>query len=94
MGIHLVEVQVDAIDQFLFAGDADATEHSSRHLAEHGFHDVQPGAVLGCEDELEPLRVKAKVSSRFLGNVRRMIVQQQPNPGLRRILGVCFPTER
>jgi hypothetical protein len=37
---------MDAIDQLLFAGNADPTEHAARHLAEHGFHDVQPGAML------------------------------------------------
>jgi hypothetical protein len=59
-------VEVDAINQLLFAGDADATQHRSRHLAEHGFHDIEPGAVLRREDELEPLQVQTKVGLRLL----------------------------
>jgi hypothetical protein len=33
------EVEMDAINQFLFAGDADAAQHAARHCAEHGFDD-------------------------------------------------------
>ena len=66
VGIGLGEVEVDAINQFLLACDADATQHRSRHLAEHGFDHVEPRAVLRREDELEPLRVKAEVGLRLL----------------------------
>jgi hypothetical protein len=51
---------VDAINQLLLAGDPDATQHRSRHLAEHGFHNIEPGPMLRRKDELKPLRVKAK----------------------------------
>ena len=84
------EVQMDAIDQFLLAGDADAPQHASRHFAEHGFHDVQPGAVFWREDELESLGMKTEPALRFFGNVRRMVVEQEANPGLRRIALVQF----
>ena len=60
ISIDFREVDVDAIDQLLLAGDADATQHRSRHLAEHGFHNIEPGSMLGHKDELKPLRVKAK----------------------------------
>ncbi len=64
--------------------------HSSRHLAEHGFHDIQPRAMLWREDELEPLRMKAKVLFSLLGYVGRVVVEQQANPCLRWILGIEF----
>ena len=69
-------------DQLLFAGNADPTEHAARHLAEHGFHDVQPGAMLWRKHELKTLWVKLQPGLRFFGDMCRMIVEQQTNPGL------------
>ena len=86
----MLEVEVDAIDQFLLAGDTDAPQHASRHFAEHGFHNVQPGAVFWREDEFESVRVKTEPSLRLFGNVRRVIVEQETNPGLRPIAFVQF----
>jgi hypothetical protein len=83
--IDVPEIQVDAINQFLLAGNADAPQHAARHFAEHGLHDVQPGAVSGCEDELESVRMKAEPALGFFGSVRRVVVEQEANPGLGRI---------
>ena len=74
---------MDAIYQFLLAGDADAPEHASRHFAEHGLHDVQPRAVFWCENEFESVRVKTEPALRLFGNVRRVIVEEEANQGLR-----------
>ena len=49
---------MDAIDQLLFAADSNTAEHASRHLAEQGFNDVQPRAMLGRKDKLKTLWVK------------------------------------
>lgn len=65
VGIVLLEVEMDAINQLLLTCDADATRYSLRHLAEHGFHDIQPRAVLRRKDERETLRVKTKVRLRL-----------------------------
>ena len=81
---------MDAVDQFLLGGDADATQHPPRHLAEQGLNDIQPGAMLRRKYELESLRVKPQLSLRLLRNVRRVVVQQQTNPGLRRIRRIEF----
>ena len=40
VGIDLFKVEMDAIDQLLFAGDANSAKHAACHLAEHGFYDV------------------------------------------------------
>ena len=40
--VDLLEVEMDAINQFLFAGDADTAQHAARHFAEHGLDDVEP----------------------------------------------------
>jgi hypothetical protein len=58
VGIDLFKVEMDAIDQLLFAGDADSTEHAARHLTEHSFNDVQPGAMLWREHKLKTLWMK------------------------------------
>jgi hypothetical protein len=88
--VDVLEVQVDAIDQFLLAGDADTPEHASRHFAEHGFHDVQPGTVFWREDELKSVRVKTEPALCLFGNVCRVVVEQEANPRLRRIAVVQF----
>jgi hypothetical protein len=55
-GIHFLEVQVDSLDEFLFAVHPDLSEHAAGHLAEHILHQIEPRAVLGNEDELKALR--------------------------------------
>ena len=57
--VDLLEVLVNPVDQFLFAGDADASQHASRHFA------IQLGAVFRRKDELESLRVEAQPSFRL-----------------------------
>lgn len=81
---------MDTVKQFLLAGDANAAKHGSRQLTEYGLDDVEPRAVFGRECEFETLRVKGAVRWGFLEDVCRMVVQQQANPGLRRILGIEF----
>ena len=46
---------MDAVDEFLFGADANLSQHGACHLAEEIFHQVQPGAVLGNEDEPKAL---------------------------------------
>jgi hypothetical protein len=81
---------MDAINQLLLAFDADTPQHAARHFAEHGFNDVQPGAMLRREDKLKSLRMKTEPALRLFGNVRRVVVKQEANAGLRRIALVKF----
>src|SRR5450755_3175552 len=87
VGIDLLEVKMYTFNQLLFGFDADAPQHAARHFAEHGFNDAQPRAVLGGEDKLKSLRMKTEPSSRLFGNVCRVVVEQEANPGLR---GIAF----
>ena len=50
--IDLLEVVVDSVDQFLFAGHTNAPQ---RHFAELVLDKVQPGPVGWCEYEKESL---------------------------------------
>ena len=56
--IHFLEVQVDSLDEFLFALHLDLPEHAARHPAEHILHQIERGAVLGNEDETESVAVR------------------------------------
>ena len=79
---------MDTVNQLLLGGNANSAEHGSRHLAEHGFDDVEPGAVFRREDELEALRMKSEIRFRLLGDVNGMIVEKQSNAGLGRVLSI------
>ena len=85
VGVDLLEVEMDAINEFLFGRDPDTAQHAARHSAEHGFNDVEPGAVFWREDEFEIGWVKTQPALCLFGNVRRVVVQQQANAGLRRV---------
>src|SRR5437899_12119503 len=88
--IDLCEVEVDAINQLLFAGDTDSAKHAARHFAEQGFHDVQPRAVRGREGELEALGVKVQPGFGLLRSVGGVVVEQETDPDVRWIGGVEF----
>jgi hypothetical protein len=68
---------VDSLDEFLFALHPDLPEHAARHLAEHILHQIEPGAVLGNEDELKALRPTRQVALRLLRDMSGVIVQNQ-----------------
>src|SRR5208337_654229 len=58
-------------------------------LGEEAFDEIEPGAVLGREDEFEaPGRLLGEPSLGLLGDVRGMIVEDQLNRRVGRIGGV------
>ena len=46
-GMDLGDAGENAMAQFLPRTDADSPQEGARHLAEEGFDQVEPGAVLG-----------------------------------------------
>jgi hypothetical protein len=64
------------------------SEKRSTHLGEEGFHQVEPGPVLGRMDILEPVGTSGQIGPGFLGDIGRMVVQNDPDPGMGRIIGV------
>jgi hypothetical protein len=56
---------VDAVDQFLFAFDRGYRSMLRAILTEHGFDEIEPGAVFWREDEVEPVRVKSEPALRL-----------------------------
>src|SRR5215469_12261496 len=79
---------MNALDQFGCAANTYSSQHCPRHLAELIFDQVQPGAVCWGEHKNEPLRHGLQVTARLLGDMRRMVVQDQPDLLLFRIRAV------
>jgi hypothetical protein len=46
----VLEVQADALDEFLFAVHPDLPKHAQRHLAEHIFHQIELRTVVANEN--------------------------------------------
>jgi hypothetical protein len=68
---------VDSLDEFLFALHPDLPEHAARHLAEPILHQIEPGTMLGNEDERKALRPTCQVALRLLRDMGGVIVQNQ-----------------
>jgi hypothetical protein len=87
--VEVIDCGQDSIREFLFGRDADVTQHRARHLREGALDRIEPGAVLRGEDEGEaPLGSGGKPSPGFLGNVGRVIVEDELDRGRRRTGGV------
>ena len=87
--IEIVHGSHDPILEFLFGRDADVAEDGAGKFGEEALDEVEPGAVLGCERELEAAgRSSGKPSSGFFGDVRGMIVEDQLDRCVGRIGGV------
>jgi hypothetical protein len=84
--IDVLDTCRDALFEFVFRGHSDVAQDRAGELGEEAFDEVEPGAVLGREGELEAAgRLGSEPSSRFSGDVRGMIVEDQLDRGTRRI---------
>jgi hypothetical protein len=84
--IDVLDTCHDALFEFVFRGHSDVAQDRAGELGEEAFDEVEPGAVLGREGELEAAgRLGSEPSSRFSGDVRGMIVEDQLDRGTRRI---------
>jgi len=53
VSIEVIDGGHDAVLEFLFGCDADVAQHRAGELGEEAFDEIEPGAVLGREDEFE-----------------------------------------
>ena len=89
--VEVIEVGEDSRFEFILGCNANAAEYGSSHLGEEPFHQVEPGAVFRREHQGEPaLWLGGKPRLGLLGDVRRVIVEDQLDGGVRRIGGVDF----
>jgi hypothetical protein len=85
--VEVIHGSHDAVGEFLFGCDADVAQDGARELGEEAFDQVQPGAVLGRESELDATRSGGEPCIRLFGDVGGMIVEDQADRGVRRIGG-------
>ena len=88
MGVDLGNALLDPLLEFGPGGDADMPEKRSAHLGEEGFHQIEPGPMLGRMDILEPVGTGGQIRPGLLGHMGRMVVQNDPDPGMGRVVGV------
>src|SRR5258706_9034919 len=62
------------------------TQECACHLAKECLHDVEPRSMFGCQHVLEAIGAGRQKSMGFFGNVRRMVVQNDPYSAVRRIV--------
>ena len=78
VSIELVHGGDDALLEFLFRCDADVAQDGAGKLGKEALDEIEPGAVLGREGEFESAGgLLGEPSFGFLGDVRRMIVEDQ-----------------
>ena len=89
VSIEVIHGGHDAVLEFLFGCDADLAQHRAGELGEEAFDKIEPRAVLWGEDEFESTgRLLGEPSLGLLGDVRRMIVEDQLDRCMGRIGGV------
>ena len=78
VSIEVIHGGHDAILEFLFGCDADVAQDGAGEFGKEALDEVEPGAVLGRESEFEAVgRLLGEPGSGLLGDVRRMIVEDQ-----------------
>ena len=89
VSIEVIHCGHDAVLEFLFGCNADMAQHRAGELGEEAFDEIEPRAVLGGKDELEASRrLLCEPSLGLLGDVGRMIVEDQLDCRMGRIGGV------
>src|SRR5208337_1404413 len=89
VSVELVHGGDDALLEFLFGCDSDVAQDRAGELGEETLDEIEPGAVLGREGEFESTgRLLGEPSLGLLGDVRRVIVEDQLDRRIGRIGGV------
>ena len=87
--VEVVHGGHETILEFLLGGDADVAQHGAGEFGKEALDEVEPGAVLGRENEFEAVRgLIGEPGSGLFGDVRGMIVEDQLDRGAGRIGGV------
>ena len=92
--IHLSNSKQDSLFEFRFGFDPDLPQKRARHLPKQGFHQIEPGAMLGRVNVREAVGPRCQVGARFFRDVRRVIVQDDPNRHSGRVVGIQILQQR
>jgi len=89
MAIEFIHGGHDTVLEFLFGCHADVAQYRAGELGKEALDEIEPGAVLGREGEFEAAgRLIGEPSLGLLGDVRGVIVEDQPDRRMGRIGGV------
>src|SRR5258705_2250333 len=89
MAIVVLDTGHDALLELVLRCHQDVAQDRSGELGEEAHDEVEPGAVLGCERELEADgRSSGNPSSGFSGDVRGRIVEDQLDRSAGRICSI------
>ncbi len=69
----------NSVLQLLPGSNSDVFEKRSSHLAKQGLGDVKPGAVGRCEHVFKPVGTFGQPGACLSGDMRRMIIQDDPD---------------
>ncbi len=78
--VHLVEEEPNPIGQLFLGVHSDASQDSLSHSREEALNEVEPRAMLGREDELEPVGHCLQVGSGLLRDMGAVVVEHHANP--------------
>src|ERR1700682_3610697 len=89
ISIDLLDTAPDAFLEFLFCCHPAVAQDRAGEFGEETLDEVEPGAVFGCEGELEAAhRFSGEPSLGFSGDMRRMVVQDQLDRCSGRVSGI------
>src|ERR1700752_3736110 len=89
--VEVIEVGEDPGFELILGCDAKAAKHGSSHLGEKAFNEVEPRAMFRSKNKGEAaLWLGGNPRLGFLGDVGGMVIEDQPDGGVRRISGVKF----
>jgi hypothetical protein len=94
VAVNVLDAGHDALLEFLLRGHADVAEDRSGELGEEALDEVEPGAMLGREGELEAAgRACCEPRLGFPGDVGGMIIEDQFDRSTGRVSGIDEPEE-
>lgn len=86
--VEVIHGSHDAVLEFLFGCDTNVAQDRAGKFGKEALDQIQPGAVLGREGELEAARSGGEPCIRLFGYVGGMIVEDQTDGRVRRIGGI------
>ena len=88
MGVDLGNALLNPVFEIGQELDPDVTKKGPAHLGEEGLDQVEPRAVLRCMHIFEPVGAGGQIGPGLLGDMGRMVVQDDPDLGFGRVVGI------